>query len=75
MDRSADDPLTLIVVTGYPVRLSPGDPGHDKYAMALQVSMRIGKKMNPHGAPTYRLEPSDVRTVLLRPDPGGSGRA
>lgn len=37
--------------------------------------MRLGKELNPHGAPTYRLEPSDVRAVLLRPDPGGSGRA
>ncbi|MEU7990672.1 hypothetical protein AB0B56_38035 [Streptosporangium canum] len=43
--------------------------------MALQVSTRLGKELNPHGTPTYRLEPSDVRTVLLRPDPEGSGRA
>ncbi|SFK27274.1 hypothetical protein SAMN05216275_12147 [Streptosporangium canum] len=25
--------------------------------------------------PELEREPSDVRTVLLRPDPGGSGRA
>ncbi|MER5423967.1 hypothetical protein [Streptosporangium roseum] len=28
--------------------------------MALQVSMRIGKELNPHGAPTYRLEPISI---------------
>lgn len=47
----------------------------DRYALRLQVSMRIGKELNPHDAPTYRLEPSSVRTVLLRPAPGVSGRA
>jgi hypothetical protein len=47
----------------------------DLYAVHLRVSMRIGEELNPHDAPTYRLEPSSVRTVLLRPDPGVSGRA
>ncbi|WP_344974730.1 hypothetical protein [Streptosporangium fragile] len=39
------------------------------------MCLRIGRELDPHGAPTYRLEPSDVRTVLLRPAPGVSGRA
>ncbi|MEU7834726.1 hypothetical protein [Nonomuraea sp. NPDC049129] len=47
----------------------------DRYAVQLQMSMRIGRQLNPHNAPTYRLEPSSVRTVLLRPAPGVSGRA
>ncbi|MFI7468817.1 hypothetical protein [Nonomuraea sp. NPDC049646] len=47
----------------------------DRYARQLRVSMRIGKELNPHAVPTYRLAPSDVRTVLLRPGPGVSGRA
>ncbi|MFI7048927.1 hypothetical protein [Streptosporangium sandarakinum] len=47
----------------------------EEYATRLRVSRRIGKELNPHGAPTLRLAASDVRTVLAGPDPGFSGRA
>ncbi|WP_327107753.1 hypothetical protein [Nonomuraea glycinis] len=47
----------------------------DRYAVQLRVSMRIGKELNPHDAPTCRLDPASVRTVLLGPAPGVSGRA
>ncbi|MBG0825837.1 hypothetical protein HS048_34710 [Planomonospora sp. ID91781] len=39
------------------------------------MSMRIGRELNPHSAPTLRMEASSVRTVLVGPDPGFSGRA
>lgn len=47
----------------------------EEYATWLRVSRRIGKELNPHGAPTLRSAASDVRTVLAGPDPGFSGRA
>ncbi|WP_433259327.1 hypothetical protein ACQPYK_49880 (plasmid) [Streptosporangium sp. CA-135522] len=47
----------------------------ERYATRLRVSMRIGKELNPHGASTLRLEASSVRTGLIGPDPGFSGRA
>ncbi|GGL51559.1 hypothetical protein [Planomonospora parontospora] len=47
----------------------------EEYATRLRTSMRIGGELNPHGAPTLRLEASSVRTVLIGPDPGFSGRA
>ncbi|MEV4380767.1 hypothetical protein [Streptosporangium sp. NPDC049644] len=47
----------------------------EEYAAQLRVSMRIGRELNPHGAPTLRLGASSVRTVLIGPDPGFSGRA
>ncbi|WP_371779735.1 hypothetical protein [Streptosporangium subroseum] len=47
----------------------------EEYATQLRVSMRIGKELNPHDAPTLRLKASSVRTVLIGPDPGSSGRA
>nr|WP_062335973.1 hypothetical protein [Herbidospora sakaeratensis] len=45
------------------------------YAAVLHVSRRIGRELNPHGAPTLRLPASDVSTALLGPHPGVSGRA
>jgi hypothetical protein len=47
----------------------------EEYATQLRVSMRIGKELNPHDVPTLRLEATSVRTVLIGPDPGFSGRA
>ncbi|WP_156046041.1 hypothetical protein [Herbidospora cretacea] len=45
------------------------------YAAVLHVSRRIGRELNPHGAPTLQLPASDVSTALLGPGPGVSGRA
>ncbi|TKK90063.1 hypothetical protein FDA94_06460 [Herbidospora galbida] len=47
----------------------------EDYAAQLHVSRRIGRELNPHGAPTLQLPASDVSTALLGPDPGVSGRA
>ncbi|MFG1866367.1 hypothetical protein [Microbispora bryophytorum] len=47
----------------------------ERYATQLRVSRRIGAELNPHRAPTLTLEETSVRTVLLGPDPGFSGRA
>ncbi|MGJ6969221.1 hypothetical protein ACSDR0_45765 [Streptosporangium sp. G11] len=47
----------------------------EEYATQLRVSMRIGKELNPRGAPTLQLTASSVRTVLIGRDPGFSGRA
>ncbi|MET7337915.1 hypothetical protein [Nonomuraea sp. NPDC005650] len=45
------------------------------YATRLRVDRRIGRELNPDDAPTLVLEASSVRTVLIGPDPGHSGRA
>ncbi|MEO3860453.1 hypothetical protein [Acrocarpospora sp. B8E8] len=47
----------------------------EDYATQLRVSMRIGRELNPHGVPMLQLEASSVRTVLIGPEPGFSGRA
>ncbi|MBE3015450.1 hypothetical protein IL992_40795 [Microbispora sp. NEAU-D428] len=47
----------------------------ERYATQLRVSRRIGAELNPHRAPTLRLEEAHVRTVLIGPYPGFSGRA
>ncbi|MCK2215577.1 hypothetical protein MF672_017545 [Actinomadura sp. ATCC 31491] len=47
----------------------------EHYAARLRVDRRVGRELNPDDAPTMVLKASDVRTVLIGPDPGHSGRA
>ncbi|MEU6430938.1 hypothetical protein ABZ860_33990 [Microbispora sp. NPDC046973] len=47
----------------------------ERYAEQLRVSLRIGAELNPHRAPTLRIEEADVRAVPIGPAPGFSGRA
>ncbi|MFI7133540.1 hypothetical protein ACIBQ1_48245 [Nonomuraea sp. NPDC050153] len=45
------------------------------YATELRVDRRIGRELNPDDAPTLVLKASSVRTVLVGPGQGHSGRA
>ncbi|NRQ31880.1 hypothetical protein HII36_08510 [Nonomuraea sp. NN258] len=45
------------------------------YATRLRVDRRIGRELNPDGAPTLVLEASSVRTPFFGVEPGFSGRA
>jgi hypothetical protein len=50
-------------------------PTLEGYSTQLRVDRRIGRELNPDDAPTLVLKASDVRTVLIGPHPGHSGRA
>lgn len=47
----------------------------EDYATQLRVDRRIGRELNPYGAPTLVLEASSVRTPFFGIEPGFSGRA
>ncbi|MEU7745386.1 hypothetical protein [Nonomuraea sp. NPDC049158] len=47
----------------------------EDYATQLRVDRRIGRELNPDGAPTLVLEASRVRTPFFGIEPGFSGRA